>query len=198
MLQGFFDIRHVSGLFEHRLLRPLFLPPPLRGLTRDEGMHNAPWLRDKAIQGSKIKGLGEVFPEKGFCSLAVSSYSQPWRRACRPWLGYSGFHFVPCWAFYLLCAELVTLRIKKRIHTLKPVCGVYVKDIFFKKINVCCRVSGKPTCFACCGSLIFSMKSEGEQKEKGVMQFSIFVQPPALEYGVRTLLLCDCLRILND
>lgn len=74
-------------------------PPPLRDLTRDAGMHNAPRLRDKAIQGPKIKGLGEVFPEKGFCSLAVSSYSQPWRRACRPWLGYSGFHFVPCWAF---------------------------------------------------------------------------------------------------
>lgn len=31
----------------------------------------------------------------------------------------------------------------------------------------CAVVSGKPTCFACCGSLILSRKSEGEQKERG-------------------------------
>lgn len=33
---------------------------------------------------------------------------------------------------------------------------------------LCCRRAGKPTCFAdCCGSLIFSIKSEGEQEERG-------------------------------
>lgn len=43
----------------------------------------------------------------------------------------------------------------------------------------------------CCGSLISSIKSEQQQEEeKGVMQFSIFVQFPTLENGAWGLLLC--------
>lgn len=49
--------------------------------------------------------------------------------------------------------------------------------VFFGAVGL-----ANPTCFAdCCGSLIFSIKSEGEQEGKGVTQFSIFAQFPTLE-----------------
>lgn len=57
------------------------------------------------------------------------------------------------------------------------VVGVLRAGFFFCGVRL-----DKPTCFAdCCGSLILSIKSEAEQEGKGVMQFSIFVQFPALE-----------------
>lgn len=146
-------------------------------------MHCLSWLRYKAWKCFKSKDLAVCFQKK-LLFAPISSYSEPWRQACRPWLSYFGFHFVPCWAFCLRFKLSLYVYECKAILMLKLMYRVYVQD---SVVSVgCCElflVKGWQTdMFRGLLWLFNSLHKEwGRAGGKGVMQFSKFVQFPALE-----------------
>lgn len=129
------------------------------------------WLCVKAVKGFKIEGLGEVLAEKAFVR---SPFLPIQSREDKP-VG----HGSAISASISSHAEHFYLRFKlspylKNIYV-KPDCCRSSCVEFALEIALClsvlcifCCEPGDPTCFAdCCGSLIFSIKSEGELEERG-------------------------------